>query len=183
MAILVIIIIIIIIIAICPAAVTATSVHPLPLPQPPGASTAAARMNAWGLAVETSGASRTGFDTYPHGAAQPAEEDEAQRARIQVVSFNFGMPQSMLTAEQRWYITRAINFRDCLVSLGNGVENDFVANNAEKHRLRVVVASKNEKLLWPPLPPGLCLAASSTSCSELRGRALLSPRPCHSRFA
>ena len=89
-------------------------------------------MNFWSLLEATSGASQPAFKTYRHGAAQPVGEGAlpsqhvAECAGIRVVSFNFGMPQSMLESAKRWNRTHIFKFRDVLMSLGHAAGNDFV---------------------------------------------------------
>ena len=83
-------------------------------------------MNVWDLPEETSGASQPAFNTYPHGAAQLVGGDVAECVGIRVVSFNFGMPQSMLESERRWNRQHVFTFRDVLSSLGHAAGNDFV---------------------------------------------------------
>ena len=50
----------------------------------------------------------------------------AEVVGIRVVSFNFGMPQTMLLSDKKWNKTHMFNFRDVLQSLGHAVSNDFV---------------------------------------------------------
>ena len=89
-------------------------------------------MNFWSLLEATSGASQPAFKTYRHGAAQPVGEGAlpsqhvAECAGIRVVSFNFGMPQSMLESARQWNNRHIFKFRDVLSSLGHAAGNDFV---------------------------------------------------------
>ena len=45
---------------------------------------------------------------------------------IRLVSFNFGMQQSMLESTKRWNNHHVKKFRDLLVSLGTAASTDFV---------------------------------------------------------
>ena len=83
-------------------------------------------MAVWTLNVDTTGASQAAFDIYPHGADQPVGEDVAQCVGIRVVSFNFGIPQTMLESDRRWNRQHLFTVRDVLVSLGQAATNDFV---------------------------------------------------------
>ena len=84
-------------------------------------------MNVWRLLLDqTRGAPQPAFDIYPHGAAQPVGTDVAQCVGIRVVSFNMGMPQSMLTSERQWNRRHVLALRDVLAKLGDACGNDFV---------------------------------------------------------
>ena len=50
----------------------------------------------------------------------------AECVGIRVVSFNFGMPQSMLESAKQWNKRHIFRFRDVLMSLGHAAGNDFV---------------------------------------------------------
>ena len=102
------------------AAVTATNTAPLPL----WAATRA--MDTWGIPDEPSGASQPAFQIYPYGITQPVEGDLARCVGIKVVSFNMGMPQSMLESDRCWHRQHVFNVRDMLEKLGHGAGNDIV---------------------------------------------------------
>ena len=81
----------------------------------------------WNVLDETSGASQPAFNIYPYAAAQPVARDvEAQFVGIRVVSFNMGMPQSMLNSERRWRTEHVFKIRDVLTKLGHGASSDLV---------------------------------------------------------
>ena len=86
--------------------------------------------NVWHLLDETSGASQPAFNICRYGAAQPVGRDVhehvAQCVGIRVVSFNMGMPQSMLTSEKRWHQQHVFKVRDVLAKLGQAASNDIV---------------------------------------------------------
>ena len=86
--------------------------------------------NVWHLVDETSGASQPAFNICPYGAAQPVGRDVyehvTQCVGIRVVSFNIGMPQSMLTSEKRWHQQHVFKVRDVLAKLGRAANNDIV---------------------------------------------------------
>lgn len=86
-------------------------------------------MNVWDLLEDTDAAPQPAFDdafsTYLRGAAQPAEE-AAECVGFRVVSFNCGMPQSMLQNESRWKRDHAQAFQDMLQRLGPAGNNDLV---------------------------------------------------------
>ena len=64
---------------------------------------------------------------YPYAAAQPVAGDvEAQFVGIRVVSFNMGMPQSMLDSDRRWRTQHVFKVRDVLTKLGHGAGSDLV---------------------------------------------------------
>ena len=74
-------------------------------------------MDTWGIAEEPSGASQPAFQIYPL--------PDARCVSIKVVSFNMGMPQSMLESDRSW--RRAFHaVRDMLEKLGHGAGNDIV---------------------------------------------------------
>ena len=83
-------------------------------------------MDIWGLLDLSSGASQPAFDIYSHGAAQPVGGDVAECVGIGVVSFNFGMPQSMLESVRKWNREHVYRFCDVLRTLGHAAGNDFV---------------------------------------------------------
>ena len=84
-------------------------------------------MDTWGLADEASGASQPAFNIYPDAATQRvAGNVEAQFVGIRVVSFNMGMPQSMLDSERRWRTQHVFKVRDVLTKLGHGAGSDLV---------------------------------------------------------
>ena len=83
-------------------------------------------MNVLGLLVDTSGASQPAFNTYPCCAAQPVGGDVVHCVELEVVSFNFGMPQSMLESDKRWNQKHVTTFREVLMMLGHASDNDFV---------------------------------------------------------
>ena len=83
-------------------------------------------MDTWGIPDEPSGASQPAFRFYPFGLTQPVEGDLAKCVGIKVVSFNMGMPQSMLTSEYRWRRQHNFAVRDTLAKLGDGAGNDIV---------------------------------------------------------
>ena len=83
-------------------------------------------MNVWDLPEDTDGASQPVLKTYLHGASQPDEQGVAKRVGLRVVSFNFGMPQSMLESTKRWNTTHVFTFRNVLNTLGQAADNDFV---------------------------------------------------------
>ena len=81
----------------------------------------------WNVLDETSGASQPAFNMYPYAAAQPVAGDvEAQFVGIRVVSFNMGMPQSMLDSDRRWRTQHVFKVRDVLTKLGHGAGSDLV---------------------------------------------------------
>ena len=84
----------------------------------------------WTLVDATSVAPQAAFNTYRHGAAQPVSskpsDHVAECVGIRVVSFNFGMPQSMLESARQWNNRHIFKFRDVLSSLGHAAGNDFV---------------------------------------------------------
>ena len=81
----------------------------------------------WNVRDETSGASQPAFNIYPYAAAQRvAGNVETQFVGIRVVSFNMGMPQSMLNSERRWPTEHVFNFRDLLTKLGHAASSDLV---------------------------------------------------------
>ena len=63
-------------------------------------------MSFWGLPDDTAGGLRDAFRTYRHGAAQPVSGTPSDHVvdcvGIRVVSFNFGIPQSMLQSDRQW---------------------------------------------------------------------------------
>ena len=74
-------------------------------------------METWGIADEPSGASQPAF--------QICSLPQAKCVRINVVSFNIGMPQSTLDNDRTW--RRAFHaVRDLLEKLGRGAGNDIV---------------------------------------------------------
>ena len=79
----------------------------------------------WTLADATSVAPQAAFNTYRHGAAQPVENNAAECVGIRVVSFNLGIPQSMLESAKQWNRKHIYRFRDVLAGLGVA-GNDFV---------------------------------------------------------
>ena len=87
-------------------------------------------MNFWSVLEATNGASESAFKTYRHGAAQPVScipsDHVAECVGIRVVSFNFGMPQSMLESDRSWNRQHVFRVRDVLSSLGHAAGNDFV---------------------------------------------------------
>ena len=87
-------------------------------------------MNVWSLLEDIPDDTEQAFQTFvnyqPPGASQPVEQDAAECVGIRVVSFNFGMPQSMLDSSKQWNKTHIYKFRDVLQSLGNAVGSDFV---------------------------------------------------------
>ena len=81
----------------------------------------------WNVLDETSGASQPAFNIYPYAAAQRvAGNVETQFVGIRVVSFNMGMPQSMLNSERRWRTEHVFKVRDVLTKLGHGAGSDLV---------------------------------------------------------
>ena len=81
----------------------------------------------WNVLDETSGASQPAFNIYPYAAAQSVAGDvEAQFVAISVVSFNMGMPQSMLDSDRRWRTQHVFKVRDVLTKLGHGAGSDLV---------------------------------------------------------
>ena len=78
-------------------------------------------MSFWGLPDDAAGAPRDAFNTYRHGAAQPVSgvpsDHVVDCVGIRVVSFNFGMPQSMMDAPKAWN-TRHSNFHTGCNQLG-----------------------------------------------------------------
>ena len=83
-------------------------------------------MNFWSELEAPSGASQPAFKTYRHDAPQLVEGDTAECVGIRVVSFNFGMAQSMLESARQWNKKHIFKFRDVLQSLGHGTGNHFV---------------------------------------------------------
>ena len=74
-------------------------------------------MDMWGIPEEPSGASQPAFQIY--------SLPDARCVSIKVVSFNMGMPQSMLESDRSW--RRAFHaVRDMLEKLGHGAGNDIV---------------------------------------------------------
>ena len=63
-------------------------------------------MSFWGLPDDAAAAPRETFKTYRHGAAQPVSGTPSDHVvdcvGIRVVSFNFGIPQSMLQSDRQW---------------------------------------------------------------------------------
>ena len=63
-------------------------------------------MSFWGLPDDAAAAPREAFKTYRHGAAQPVSgvpsDHVVDCVGIRVVSFNFGIPQSMLQSDRQW---------------------------------------------------------------------------------
>ena len=81
----------------------------------------------WNVLDETSGASQPAFNIYPYAVAQPVARDvEAQYVGIKVVSFNIGMPQSMLDSDRRWRTQHVFKVRDVLTKLGHAAGSDLV---------------------------------------------------------
>ena len=81
----------------------------------------------WNVLDETSGASQPAFNIYPYAAAQRvAGNVETQFVGIRVVSFNMGMPQSMLNSQRRWRTEHVFKIRDVLTKLGHGASSDLV---------------------------------------------------------
>ena len=81
----------------------------------------------WNVLDETSGASQPAFNIYPYAAAQRvAGNVETQFVGIRVVSFNMGMPQSMLDSDRRWRTTHVFKVRDVLRKLAHGAGSDLV---------------------------------------------------------
>ena len=81
----------------------------------------------WNVLGETSGASQPAFNIYPYAAAQRvAGNVETQFVGIKVVSFNMGIPQSMLNSERRWPTEHVLKFRDLLTKLGHVASSDLV---------------------------------------------------------
>ena len=81
----------------------------------------------WNVRDETSGASQPAFNIYPYAVAQPVARDvEAQFVGIKVVSFNMGMPQSMLDSDRRWRTQHVFKVCDVLTKLGHGAGSDLV---------------------------------------------------------
>ena len=87
-------------------------------------------MDTWGIPEEPSGASQPAFQIYPL--------PDARCVSIKVVSFNMGMPQSMLESARCWH--RAFHaVRDMLEKLGHGAGNDIVlCSEVRDMSLRVV---------------------------------------------
>ena len=83
-------------------------------------------MDTWGIPDEPSGASQPAFQIYPYGIPQPVEGELARCVGIKVVSFNMGMPQSMLESDRCWHRQYVFNVRDMLEKLGHGAGNDIV---------------------------------------------------------
>ena len=71
-----------------------------------------------------------------HGASQPVAEDALECVGIRVVSFNFGIPQTMLDDSRTWKQTHSHRFCEVLESLGTACGSDFVfgseAGDAQK---------------------------------------------------
>ena len=80
-------------------------------------------MDTWRIPDEPSGASQPVFQSYPYGIPQPVEGELARCVGIKVVSFNMGMPQSMLESDRCWH---RHGVRDMLETLGHGCDNDIV---------------------------------------------------------
>ena len=80
-------------------------------------------MDTWRIPDEPSGASQPVFQIYPYGIPQPVEGELARCVGIKVVSFNMGMPQSMLDSDRCWH---RHGVRDMLETLGHGAGNDIV---------------------------------------------------------
>ena len=81
----------------------------------------------WNVLDETSGASQPAFNIYPYAAAQRvAGNVETQFVGIRVVSFNMGMPQSMLDSDRRWRTQHVFKVRDVLTKLAHGAGSDLV---------------------------------------------------------
>ena len=84
-------------------------------------------MEVWSLLDETSGARQpAAFKTYRYGAAQSGGGDVPQCVGIRAVSFNIGMPQTMLQSDRRWQRQHGFKVRDVLAKLGHAAGNDFV---------------------------------------------------------
>ena len=75
-------------------------------------------MDTWGIPEEPSGASQPAFQTY--------SLPDARCVSIKVVSFNMGMPQTMLNSERRWNTEHVYKIRDVLTKLGHGASSDLV---------------------------------------------------------
>ena len=100
------------------------SAHPGAPPQPPVHARLA--MSFWGLPDDSAGGLRDAFKTYRHGAAQPVAGDAPECVGVRVVSFNFGMPQTMLESSRQWNNKHVFKFRDLLNALGPTTSADFV---------------------------------------------------------
>ena len=83
-------------------------------------------MSFCGLPDDTAGGLRGAFKTYRHGAAQPVAGDAPECVGVRVVSFNFGMPQTMLESSKQWNSRHVLKFRDLLNALGPTTSADFV---------------------------------------------------------
>ena len=63
-------------------------------------------MSYWGLPDDAADAPGDAFTTYRHGAAQPVSGIPSDHlvdcVAIRVVSFNFGIPQTMLQSDRQW---------------------------------------------------------------------------------
>ena len=81
----------------------------------------------WNVRDDTNGAPQPAFNIYPYAVAQPVARDvEAQYVGIKVVSFNIGMPQSMLDSDRRWRTQHVFKVRDVLTKLGHAAGSDLV---------------------------------------------------------
>ena len=118
-------------------------------------------MSVWNFLEEPSGGCQpdldSAFATYPYGAPQPVGKLVASCVGLRVVSYNFGMPQSMMQPEWRWNSFEG-RFRDTLQALGHGGQNDFVfcsAVGAPRHGFREAgVVAKH--VVQEPLPGAAC---------------------------
>ena len=124
---------------------------------------AGAGMNVWSLLDDTSNASEPAFDTYVHDAAQLVDGGVARCVGLGVVSFNFGMPQSMLEADRRWNNTHVFRFRDVLEGLGNAAGSDFVfGSEVGEKRQRLRAANVDfEHIVQEALPGATCSSSGA----------------------
>ena len=79
----------------------------------------------WTLVDAVSVAPQAAFTTYRHGAAQPVEGNVTECVGLRVVSFNLGIPQTMMDSCRQWNKKHIFTFRDVLNGLGVA-GNDFV---------------------------------------------------------
>ena len=86
-------------------------------------------MQVWRLVDKKQKKPQSAFQSYAClqrlGASQPEEKKATECVGIRVVSFNFGMPQGMMSSNT-WNKKHVFTFRNVLQCLGTGAECDFV---------------------------------------------------------
>ena len=84
-------------------------------------------MACWDMRPETRRASPPACTILRHGASQPVGKDMALCLAVRISSFNFGMPQTMLTSTRQWRRMHERKLRDISRIFGpQGAQSDLV---------------------------------------------------------